>query len=586
MSAEIDLEGFDLEPADALRTTEKPQGRKPGKIYTFYSFKGGVGRSMALANIAVLVAAQGKRVLLVDFDLEAPGLEHFFYKHDPGLAGRLQGTPGVIDLLGPEPVDWTSTRTTIELKLDDLALQSDSRSSDRIPQLEIIHSGRASRPRKDYTDQVQRLNWKQLYEDHDIGTRFGHLRAEWIATYDYVFIDSRTGVTDIGDLCTVVLPDHLVLLFVTNEQNIEGVASIYHRAVTEHRRLPFERSKLTVLPVLSRDEFYSENKLSRDWRKRAADRLSDLFEDWLPEDLRPIDAFQKIFIPYFAIWSFGEALPVLDEPEAASNPSSINASYSRIARLILHDLDWASLDEIADPAEVASTRLIQRREIEEERKRLEEDIERQREQISRKGTSARRNFWLSNIAVFLFLAAAVYFGWSYFTNQDLETEVARLEEQTAALLRERIAASEQADSLRAELEQARAQFDAASSLATGYDSDLERSRAQLESARKEVDDLRARVSDLEAENKALAGAQGEAGALREQLAELRADMAAQNDRITTLTGTAERCGAELSAAEARFESYSQRLRAELSEATRTNPGCQPAFQEFRKWIQP
>ena len=47
-------------------------------ILTLYSFKGGVGRSMALANLAELYYQRGLRVLIIDFDLEAPGLERFF----------------------------------------------------------------------------------------------------------------------------------------------------------------------------------------------------------------------------------------------------------------------------------------------------------------------------------------------------------------------------------------------------------------------------------------------------------------------------------------------------------------------------
>ncbi len=43
----------------------------PGKVITFYSFKGGTGRSMALANVAWILASCGKRVLAVDWDLEA-----------------------------------------------------------------------------------------------------------------------------------------------------------------------------------------------------------------------------------------------------------------------------------------------------------------------------------------------------------------------------------------------------------------------------------------------------------------------------------------------------------------------------------
>src|SRR5690348_6063354 len=47
---------------------------RPAVIVTFYSFKGGVGRSMALVNVAETLAERGYRVILCDWDLEAPGL--------------------------------------------------------------------------------------------------------------------------------------------------------------------------------------------------------------------------------------------------------------------------------------------------------------------------------------------------------------------------------------------------------------------------------------------------------------------------------------------------------------------------------
>src|SRR5262245_46335320 len=52
-------------------------------IYTFYSYKGGVGRSMALANVAECFYQQGLDVLMIDWDLEAPGLESFFFDPEP-----------------------------------------------------------------------------------------------------------------------------------------------------------------------------------------------------------------------------------------------------------------------------------------------------------------------------------------------------------------------------------------------------------------------------------------------------------------------------------------------------------------------
>ena len=51
---------------------EKPKAA----FVTFYSFKGGVGRSMALINTAGILAGRGFRVLVIDLDLEAPGLSY------------------------------------------------------------------------------------------------------------------------------------------------------------------------------------------------------------------------------------------------------------------------------------------------------------------------------------------------------------------------------------------------------------------------------------------------------------------------------------------------------------------------------
>ena len=45
-------------------------------VCTFYSFKGGVGRTLALVNSAIELSTRGKNVLVVDFDLEAPPLTH------------------------------------------------------------------------------------------------------------------------------------------------------------------------------------------------------------------------------------------------------------------------------------------------------------------------------------------------------------------------------------------------------------------------------------------------------------------------------------------------------------------------------
>src|SRR6202008_3846708 len=59
-------------------TADPSSHGRSGRIITFYSYKGGTGRSMALANVAFILASNGKRVLMLDWDLEAPGLHRYF----------------------------------------------------------------------------------------------------------------------------------------------------------------------------------------------------------------------------------------------------------------------------------------------------------------------------------------------------------------------------------------------------------------------------------------------------------------------------------------------------------------------------
>ena len=68
-------------------------------IYTVYSFKGGVGRSMALANLAECFREKGLRTVMIDWDLEAPGLESYFYPANSKEIVAVQSHDGLIDLL-------------------------------------------------------------------------------------------------------------------------------------------------------------------------------------------------------------------------------------------------------------------------------------------------------------------------------------------------------------------------------------------------------------------------------------------------------------------------------------------------------
>jgi Mrp family chromosome partitioning ATPase len=88
-----------------------------GKIITFYSFKGGVGRTMALANVAFLTALNGYRVLVMDWDLEAPGLAYYFRcLLDAPEVRALKERRGVMDVLA----EWDRSAANHNAQATDL----------------------------------------------------------------------------------------------------------------------------------------------------------------------------------------------------------------------------------------------------------------------------------------------------------------------------------------------------------------------------------------------------------------------------------------------------------------------------------
>ncbi|MEP4195691.1 MAG: AAA family ATPase [Aliishimia sp.] len=318
-----------------------------GTVITFYSYKGGVGRSMALSNIGCLMALEDKKVLLIDWDLEAPGLEKYFLRSenppkDTRTDSLLRERPGIVDLLEGlatgSSVTWQECVSTVEF----LGTSVD-----------IITAGRRD---ENYRKRVQSINWGILYEEYDFGAFMEEFREEITDEYDYILIDSRTGITDIGDVCTVLLPDVLVTLFVSNEQNIEGSLQVVERARKARSRLPVDRSNLMVLPLSSRDESDAEYDLASSWRARYATDFRKLLGEWLPREVSAEDYFDRIYVPYVAVWSFGERLPVIESRRELRDPKSLGVSLQNVSRLLVNQLDWYALGDQRNLSQVTAAK--------------------------------------------------------------------------------------------------------------------------------------------------------------------------------------------------------------------------------------
>jgi Tfp pilus assembly protein PilF/cellulose biosynthesis protein BcsQ len=215
---------------------------------TFYSFKGGVGRSMALINTAGILAGQrGFRVLVLDLDLEAPGLSYL----DPELPDvspaeaqrQLPLQAGLVDLLsdakerGQEADLFTLSAVELEARYTQRIKIPDSLRQFPDGSLRIMPAGQFDH---NYAQRLDSLNLSALYRD---GTGEPLIRAfkkkfAEAGLYDYVLVDSRTGMSEGAGICTRDLADHVMILSGLNRQNVEGTCEFLRefRAATEGKR--------------------------------------------------------------------------------------------------------------------------------------------------------------------------------------------------------------------------------------------------------------------------------------------------------------------------------------------------------------
>ena len=181
-------------------------------VVTFYSFKGGVGRSMALANVAVELAQTGRRVLVVDFDLEAPGLDTLSLPHPKAHV------PGVVEFV----TQYIQTGESPDVAKFVYEADGVGRDGGR---LWVMPAGIAD---DSYSSRLNAISWNDLYDRRDGYLLLEDLKEQWRSALspDYVLIDSRTGHTDVGGICTRQLPDAVAILFVPNEQNLRGLEKV------------------------------------------------------------------------------------------------------------------------------------------------------------------------------------------------------------------------------------------------------------------------------------------------------------------------------------------------------------------------
>ncbi len=325
-----------------LKATKSPFGKPPPFIITFYSFKGGVGRTTAAALTALKIARLGYRVCLLDFDLEAPGLSSL-------IPLAKQPKVGVVDYLLERRIAGEEALPMA----DYLVRFEDKEITEKEGELWLMPAGKLD---QNYLLKLGRLDFQAMTEDFSESVMlylFQDLQKH--KEFDYYILDARTGITDIGGLALSGLSHKNVLLFGLGEQNYQGM-----RFVLGHLQPMLAKENLTPAQVADRFLFVfspvpwgrgqkEDQELEADLRKVVSNAMmEEIYEPLFPqleeyaeeEEFEELDMEENPYRSYSLLIPYLPNLPLqqsLQEIDYIQSQSGENIPpYDQLAQSILH----------------------------------------------------------------------------------------------------------------------------------------------------------------------------------------------------------------------------------------------------------
>ncbi|MDA0267705.1 MAG: MinD/ParA family protein [Cyanobacteria bacterium] len=195
------------------------------KVVSVHSFRGGTGKSNTTANLAAIVARQGKRVGIVDTDIQSPGIHVLFGFDESKMSLSLN--------------DYLWGRCSVEETAYDVTSTLQNTGLDRSAVYLIPSSLKAG--------EIARV----LREGYDVGLlNDGFQELIHRLDLDYLFIDTHPGLNE-ETLLSITISDILLLIMRPDRQDFQGTAVTVDIA----RRLEVPKMLIMVNKALSSFDF-------------------------------------------------------------------------------------------------------------------------------------------------------------------------------------------------------------------------------------------------------------------------------------------------------------------------------------------
>lgn len=322
---------------DALSVPRALEALPPGspKIAAFYSYKGGVGRTTTLlatlgALLEMRLSSAPVRVLVIDADLEAPGLTFDI----PGPPDRFC----LLDFLAlvHDADDWRTS--AVPLAAERLRKNSET--------LELS-SGRASFYFLPAFLHAEQIFAPSVTMEQVVRTRGrAHVIAEALAALgqaigvDVVLVDLRAGVTEISS--PLLLDPRVQTILVTScgSQSIAGTQLVLHRMEARVKRATSPEIVLTMIPTELKTETVAElaGKLKDSIPSTAEDDIAEdvaqpnIHEVRFAQELVHFDSVRELIVNLVPGTDLGKRVRGLAELLGPRSPATLPKESSASAQ--------------------------------------------------------------------------------------------------------------------------------------------------------------------------------------------------------------------------------------------------------------
>lgn len=198
---------------------------KINNVISFYSFKGGVGRTTAMILSAIELVRQGKRIVLLDFDLEAPGIASVFSTSE----NEYYSNKGIIDFF----IDINANKSYLDKSVSSMNIvdyyftitKQDIIGTNGGELIIFPAASTSLTTTNNYIDKLSKVdltfNENKVYLPDILFTTINEKISP-----DYILVDSRTGINEIAGVLLTRYSSKIFLLFYGNQQNMFGLESI------------------------------------------------------------------------------------------------------------------------------------------------------------------------------------------------------------------------------------------------------------------------------------------------------------------------------------------------------------------------